>query len=87
VRYHGPAQKLGKTLRLCPSQADVGLVLWSPEYSMTLDRLANLGNEVVGDMSWFRSLEEATGMSVEQFYQSFVQPNNKLCLETPTNMW
>jgi hypothetical protein len=87
VRYHGPAEKTGKTLRLCPSQADVGLVLWSPESSMTLDHLPNLGNEIVGDMSWFRSLEEATGMSVEQFYQSFARPNNKRCLETPADMW
>jgi hypothetical protein len=29
-----------------------------------------------------RSLEEATGVSVEQFYQIFVQLGNQTCLET-----
>jgi hypothetical protein len=87
VRYHGPAEKTGETLRLCPSQADVGPVLWSPEYSMTLDRLANLGNELVGDMSGFHSLEEATGMSVDEFYQTFKNANKKTCFETPVDMW
>lgn len=87
VRYFGLVEKREKTLRVCLSQADVSLWLWSPEHSMTLDRLANLGNEPISDMSGFRSLEEATGISVEQFYQSFAQPNNKRCFETPADMW
>lgn len=87
VRYFGLVEKREKILRVCLSQADVSLWLWSPEHSMTLDRLANLGNEPVGDMSWFRPLEEVTNMSVEQFYQSFVRSNNTKCLETPVDMW
>ncbi len=87
VRYYGPVEERGKTLRVCPSQADISLWLWSPEHSMTLDRIANLGGLPLGDLSGFRSLEEATGMSVEKFFQSFVRPNNKTCLETPIDMW
>jgi hypothetical protein len=37
--------------------------------------------------AYIRPLEEATKMSVEQFHQSFVQPNSKTCLETPADMW
>ncbi len=56
VRYYGPAEEEGKTLRVCPSQADISLWLWSPAHSMTLDRIADLGNSPVGDVSGFRSL-------------------------------
>jgi hypothetical protein len=54
---------------------------------MSLERLVNMGSSPIGGMSGFRPLEEATGMSVEQFYQSFVQPNNNRCLETPADLW
>jgi hypothetical protein len=87
VSYYGPAGKNGKTLRMCPYQVDVRLWLWSSEHAMPLEHLAGMGSSPIGDMSGFRSLEEATGMSVEQFYQSFVQPSSKACLETPTGMW
>jgi len=32
-------------------------------------------------------LEEATGMSIEQFYQAFSQPDNQLCLYVPADLW
>ena len=87
VSYYGPAEKDKGTLRACLNQTDVRLWLWSPEHTMSLERLANMGSSPIGNMAGFRRLEEATGMSVEQFYQSFVQPNNKRCLETPADMW
>ena len=34
----------------------------------------------------FEALEEATSMSVEQFYEIFRNPTDK-CIETPTNLW
>ncbi len=87
VSYYGPAEKSEETLRACLDQTDIRLWLWSPEHTMSLERLVNMGSSPIGDLSGFRSLEEATGMSVEQFYQSFVQPNHKTCLETPADMW
>jgi hypothetical protein len=87
ISYYGPADKEGKILRMCPHQVDVRLWLWSSEHIMSLEHLTNMGGSPIGDMSGFRSLVEATEMSVEQFYQAFVQPNNKMCLKTPADIW
>lgn len=47
--------------------------------------------QVVGDASAFNreylSLEEATGMEVMTFYETFKDSDNTTCLETPANLW
>jgi hypothetical protein len=88
VRYYGPALQKGQQIVICPQQSDITLWLWSPERTMSLEDIANMGQEFpVEEVPEFRSLEEAAGMSVEQFYQSFGQPNSKTCLETPAELW
>ena len=34
-----------------------------------------------------RPLEEATGMDVETFYETFRNVDSNVCLESPTEMW
>lgn len=38
------------------------------------------------DGLWWKSLETATGMTLQEFYDEFHQPKDK-CLETPLNLW
>ena len=66
-----------------PHQAEqlLTLYLWSPKRSMSLEDIPGLN--VWGP----HSLEEATGMSIEQFYETFVQPDTKTCLEVPADLW
>lgn len=90
VRYIDDAEKMEGTLRLCPQQSPgVTLWLWSPEQHMTLQDIADtgLGGFPDNELPSFQSVEEATGISVEQFYQTFVQPDNQTCLETPVDLW
>jgi hypothetical protein len=88
VRYYGPALQKGQQIMICPQQSDITLWLWSPERTMNLEDIANMGQDFpIEEVPEFRHLEEATGVSVEQFYQSFVQPHNRTCLETPIDMW
>ena len=56
---------------------------------MTLEDIAKvgLGGFPNNELSNFYSLEEVTGMSVEQFYQTFVQAGNETCLEVPADLW
>ncbi|MCP4536205.1 MAG: hypothetical protein GY832_03580 [Chloroflexi bacterium] len=85
-RHHGPIES-GEVIRICPWRSEIFLLLWPPEHEMTFDDLGpDIRNPVEGQDKW-RSLEEATGMSIEQFYQTFVQPDNQTCLETPANIW
>lgn len=34
-----------------------------------------------------KEIEDATNMDIETFYATFINPNTKICLETPTNLW
>jgi hypothetical protein len=74
----------GKAIRICPWRSDISLWLWSPDHVMTF---GDLGISSQVNLERLRSLEEATGMSVEQFYETFVQPDAETCLETPADLW
>jgi hypothetical protein len=89
VRYIDLAERDEETLRFCPKQPGITLWLWSPERKMTIMDIAVTGaagfpeNEV----AYFRPLDEVTELSVEQFHQTFAQPADDTCLETPANLW
>ena len=89
VRYIDDAERSGETLRLCPRQPGVTLWLWAPGQGVHIADIADtgLGGFPKNELTYFRSLEEATGMSVEQFYETFVQPDAETCLETPADLW
>jgi len=61
----------------CPSEAFTKLRLWSPNSPA---RDYNL------DPAILFTLEEATGMTIEEFYQQYKDPTNIKCLETPANI-
>lgn len=92
VEYEGPVGEEGKRygpleegemIRICPWRSKINLWLWSPDNAMTIGRVT--GGYI--DVDGYRSLEEATRMSIEQFYQAFSQPGNQTCLETPADLW
>lgn len=88
ARYYGPTERVGERIRICPQQADITLWLWSPEQEMSLEDIARWGQQFpIEEVPDFRSLEEATGWSIEQFYQTFVQSGDQPCFETPADMW
>lgn len=76
LRYMGPAVAQGEVLRTCFSFEDITLWLQSPESSTPLEH-------AIGPDEWSFAvpLDEATGMSVEEFYETFRQPG--ACLEAP----
>jgi len=76
----------GQAIRMCPWRSEVALWLWPPEREMTLEDIDPMIRNPV-DPDRIRSLEEATGISIEQFYQTFSQPDNQACLETPADLW
>ena len=82
VQYSGEAEEReGETWLVCPHLVEITLHLWSPERSVSLE-------DIPGFTMWGpHSLEEATGMSIEQFYETFVQPDTETCLETPADLW
>lgn len=61
----------------CPSEAFTELHLWSPD---------DPARDFPLDSSVLFTIEEATGMSIDEFYQKFKDPSNISCLETPANI-
>jgi hypothetical protein len=88
VDYQGPGEATGELIRWCPQRLNIALWLWSPESNLTLEDVARTGpNLSVQEILTYQPLEEATGWTIDQFYGTFVQPENQTCLETPADMW
>jgi hypothetical protein len=89
VRYIDLAERDGEILRFCPKQPGITLWLWSPERRMTIMDIAVIGLEGFpeDEVAYFRPVDEVTEMSIERFYQTFAQPADDTCLETPADLW
>lgn len=88
VDYQGPNERSGEQLRWCPQKTNIALWLWSPERELTLQDVAQMGpNLPLEEVRNYRSLEEATNMSLDRFYEVFKRSDNQACLETPAELW
>lgn len=76
IHYKGPAVRQAELLHTCFSFSHITLWLQSPESSTSLE-------QTVGPEEWFFHvpLEEATGMDIEEFYETF--QHTGACLEAP----
>ncbi len=62
------------------------LGIWLPEEKLNFEAASSRGSGFA-ETTFALPLEEATGMSVETFYETFKDPANPICLETPLNLW
>jgi len=93
VRYTTQMETVGAIVHGCPANAQVKLELYpSGDADAFAKSLAETtlggifdGLELVDNPSW-KSVEKATSMSLEQFYETFRQPTDK-CIETPLKGW
>jgi hypothetical protein len=85
VHYETQMHIIGKNVQGCPQSPLVWMELFPPE---------NTENFFVEleKTKWpyfkegFKSLEETTSMSIEEFYDSFSGPTEE-CIETPKELW
>ncbi len=91
VHYSTYSQVVGAKLRGCPANAHIELELYlagdADGFSKALSQTdwAFAWPKFVSNLYW-KSIEEATSMTLEQFYKTFREPTNK-CIETPAKMW
>jgi hypothetical protein len=91
AEYIMPVEPVGDSFRGCPGKvAYVHLWLRSPIPKTPLAEIvskdAGLGINAK-NTDYFRLLEDAAGMTVDDFYKIFKNPKNTACLETPKNLW
>jgi hypothetical protein len=85
-----PLESEGDLLLGCMFEANTALYLWSPEYRYTWSEAVSITTGG-GEDEWlkvpFLRLDEATSMSLDEFYTTFSDPNNTSCIETPASIW
>ena len=83
IRYEWKVEKAGKQWKLCPERGSmIALYVTSPQGSLSMDEIPLEPSSY----SYF-SLEQATGMTIDSFYETFKDVNPQVCLETPTKIW
>lgn len=83
--YDDNGQRLGDVVQGCPQKNVTSLLkLWASDSDLTVEQIIEGSSALRRD---YRSLEEATGMDVATFYETFRQPENTTCLETPADLW
>ena len=77
-----PLRRKENTFFGCPSEAFVNLRIWSPESKPQGAFIGGFGGD---DTSYLFTVEEATSMTLEEFYNQF-KDSHTLCLETPVDI-
>lgn len=83
VHFWMPLKRDGDYYIGCPTQAFISLETWLPGDSAAESE--NLAR--IKDYGIFRSFEDMTSLTLEEFYQQFKDPLNTKCLRTPMNKW
>jgi len=81
IEYYMPRETEGKYYAGCPVNSRIDLTTF----------LISQNNEPFLDQIDFAPvslpIEEATGMIVDEFYQTFKDPENTVCIKTPMELW
>jgi hypothetical protein len=86
VRYKIFSERKGDVFSGCPSKAFIDLWLIPPNIGDNYQDILSLGRGWEGDMHSIKPLEEATQMTVDEFYRTFKEPTD-ICVQTPVNIW
>jgi len=89
ARFYSQATSIANNIEGCPQQRPAAVVaLWSSERRLTFSEATSQTIDIRNEIWWpYRLLQEATGMDIETFYQTFKNSNNAICLETPADLW
>jgi hypothetical protein len=86
VSYEMYGERNGEKISGCPAKAFVQLSLLSPNDQNSYEKVLPANDGAwKWKLAYAKSLEDATSMTIEQFYQTFKQPNH--CLESPLSIW
>lgn len=70
----------------CFNQSDILLWLVSPERNITFSEARQKTSQIDNSQQHL-TLQEATGLDIETFYESFKDSNSNQCLQTPASIW
>jgi hypothetical protein len=77
--------EVGSSIISCPINAHIEMSLYPPGNPDSFFSLLDKTDWGITKNS-YKPLEEATSLSVEEFYETFRNPTDK-CIETPISIW
>lgn len=86
VKYEMERVTSGVNFIGCPSKSFVDVVVWTPNDDEAFESVVKptINGEYLSD---YKSLSDATSLTIEEFYQGFSNPESQICLETPIETW
>jgi hypothetical protein len=90
AEYISPSQREGDIARGCPGQGYLTLRTWDVKNNIPIKKIASIASgEGMSETAYdyFVPIQNAASMSVEDFYNTFKEPNNNQCLEVLSNLW
>ena len=90
IWYSAPLDSEGEKYLGCLEKAFVNLYLWTPDLTYTwAEGVTGSGDasEIDSLNRDFQPLEDVTSMTLDKFYEAFVNVENDTCLETPKELW
>ncbi len=88
--YISPMIEVGSSFTGCPQEGRIRVVAWDPTsppaFSEIADNSSSDGYNSLG-FEYFKSLADATGISLDEFYRIYSSESNTECLLTPSSMW
>jgi hypothetical protein len=88
IEYISPRETVEDHYIGCPWKTGVILMkVWPIEGERTLADMIGFGSIGISGLKSTKSVDEATNLTLGEFYQIFKEANNTNCLETPIKLW
>lgn len=89
VEYVSFRETDGNSYISCPWKTHLAVSVWKPKTSLPMSEIVKRGGMVINDtnLNYFKSIEEATSMTTDAFYETFKENSNKECVMTPISVW
>jgi hypothetical protein len=89
IQYTGLLEMSGNNFQICLSD-DGKNIRTLAAYSQIMNDLApleDMGNMKAASSKRYKSIQDATGITVNEFYKKFTQTNERACLLSPRDVW
>lgn len=86
IDYTTQMHKTGLYISGCPANAHAKMDLYPPGNADVFYASLEKTDDWVVKKNWYKPLEEATSLSVDEFYETFREPNDT-CIETLASLW
>jgi len=91
AEYIMPRRWMGDSLAACVDQiAEITIIGWDPQQEFDLSEVLSVKSGLgihESNISYFRSLEEATSLTIPDFTEIFSEPDTDACIYTPLDLW